>query len=340
MVLKKKVHFEFDTKGMACIMAVIGGIMCLVAKSITVETAVESGIQTIVDTLGSTLISAGIVSIVLEISTIRSCVESAILELIQGDVPLEGLSVEAANKVHQKSMEARCRGELSFEEINNTVYRLEPYLFDEIKDIYFESHECKYVVCPKEDRIEKSVDLRVVICNKHHKENKFGLTWGFKKRPGVTKDNVGETCIALQTFKVNGVDYTNEAKTSLTVSGLDGEQDIYDEYPFNVHFNWDFGIQERVEVSLKYKYHVEIHDLAQSFKLSTPCKKFRHEVYIEEEHMDEWGLSVNAFSSFYHDKHPMKAFCRADKMTSKACQVSFDAWTLPGAGYLVAFYKK
>lgn len=337
MGLKKKVHFEFGTKSMAGIMATIGIVMCYVAKT---ETLVNAGVQTIIDTLGSTFISAGIVSIVLEISTIRKCVESAILDLIRGEVLLEGLSVEAANKVHQKTIEARCGGDLSFGEIKNTAYWLEPYLFEEIKDIYFESHECKYIVCPKEDRIEKNVDLHVIICNKHHKENKFGLTWGFKLRSGVTKDNVGETCIAIQSFKINNVDRTNEAKQSLTVSGLDGGQDIYDEYPFNVHFNWDFGTQERVDVSLKYKYHVEVYDLAQSFKLSTPCKKFRHEVYIEGEHIDEWGLSVNAFSSFYHDKHPMKDFCRVDKMTSKACQVSFDAWTLPGAGYLVAFYKK
>lgn len=336
---RERIDFKLSSKATSILITVTGLLLYVVSLFINAEGSKTWVIfaKKILETIGPTIISVGCVSLVLEISTIQKCVEAAISDLVKGEFPMESYSPAVIEKMRMKAVEAKCAGRMKFKDINDTVYGLEPYLFNEIRDAYYESHTCKYVVVPESDKIVKKVYLNGTMRNDHNQENLFRFSWSFKEREGVTLENLTRDCIKIKKFIVNREDYTNEAKKRFKISKSDNP---YEKYPFNVSFSWDFSDYKRVEFEFDYEYYVEPDDMAQAFKLMRPCKKFYHEVYIDGKDADKWELSVNAFAAFNSNGHPLKKYYSTDVMTSRACKILFDTWALPGAGYVVTFVKK
>ena len=58
-------------------------------------------------------LSSGIVSVIVEISSIKTIVEKGIKELIEGDFPMDKFSSESINKFHSLSTKYRCENPVS-----------------------------------------------------------------------------------------------------------------------------------------------------------------------------------------------------------------------------------
>lgn len=326
------ISFHMSAKAVALLMIAVGFIITICTGDTAATRSVAKGM---LDVLGSTLLSAGLVSLLLEISTIKNCVKDAIRDLISGDFPMASLSEDSIQHIYKNVIAARS-GEMSYDQIEKSIYCLEPHLFQERKSAYYESHKAKIVVTPLSNIILKKVTTTTELRNKYEEQCSVDYAWGFKRQPDSTPDKI-KSKLEIKKFIVNGRDKTETARNKLTLVKSD---DIYEKYPLTLKFSWDVGKSEYTKIEFEYEYSVEIDDAVQSFKLMRPCKLFQHEVHIDGANVDDWALAPTAFASFNCSGHPLEKHFTTERMTSKACRISFDEWTLPGAGYVISFFKK
>lgn len=110
-----------------------GGIACIIIVNILTNVLTDDFLKKyysvkpildILNTIGGTLFSAGIVSILVEISTIKGIVSDALNNVLEGNVPLDSYSNSVLGKINKKI--AAKRGNVGIEKIDNSIYCLEP----------------------------------------------------------------------------------------------------------------------------------------------------------------------------------------------------------------------
>ena len=326
----KNIRFNLNSKAIS-ILIMICGIAIFSLSLIIAETSstVLIFIKRILEAIGPTFISAGCVSLLLEISTIQKCVEDAILNLMQGNFPMEAFSSDVIKKIKAKSVQALSPDK----KIDETAYSLEPYLLGQMNKSYYDYHECKYVLYPdfENKKIKKIVSLKGILCKGAETTSSYEYKWLFKREEGITAKNFSDF-VKITKFKVFKENRTQDAKKKLNFSESENK---FDEYPFCISFYWDFSDYSRVEFEFEYEYCVTMEDLSQTFKLMKPCRKLKHTILIEGTNSDEIRLSASAFAAFNTTGQPSeKKYC-ANLLTHHTCTVNFDAWALPGAGYVV-----
>ena len=165
----------------------IGGVLLIIIGNILLNVftddffnkyLVVKPILDIVVTLGSTLLSAGLVSILVEISTIKGIVSEALKDALDGKFPLEAYSNQVLGKINKRI--AAKRGSVGIEKIDNSIYSLEPKLIELIDGLYYNSYSAIYVITPDENNkvFKKSVTLEYEIVNEYEKSNYISYTIG------------------------------------------------------------------------------------------------------------------------------------------------------------------
>lgn len=332
----KPITFKLSARVTSILITLIGVALYLLSFPITETTKIPFPIfiKEVLGTLGPTIISAGCVSLVLEISTIKVCIEDSIYNLIKGKLPLEHYPEEVVEAIQEKLIGLKCGKSI---DIDETIYKFEPYLRSFLTKPYYDFHSYKYIVTPKQGFLHKSVQSRSTIINQNLEENYFTFSWTFISDSGLDIQNHTQSNIRIKKFTVNGTDCKAELISSCEVTK---HEDIYDKFPFRVLFSYNLTNYATAEIEFDYEYTVEESDMTQSFKLAKPCRKFTHEIYIDGSRSDDWSLSVNAFTAFYANGSPLERKYLTEAKTNKVCKISFDDWTLPGAGYVITFIKK
>ena len=123
------------TKSMVC----FGLAGIIIPKFINSENNIFSTILNIIEIIGTTLFSSGLVSVIVEISTIKNLVTHAFRNILCGDFELDGLNQNALitlkNKIASKLVDVNEKN------ILNSPYKYEKKLLDMVNEKYYEHHK-------------------------------------------------------------------------------------------------------------------------------------------------------------------------------------------------------
>ncbi len=319
------------------ILVLIGGLVLYYFSEVVGNWKWAEAGGELVRIFATTLISTGALSIILEISSIKSCVEEAIKNLLSGNFPLNSCSKSTINRLFERVCCAKGDIPISINDLSKSIYCLEPHLYNLINKIYFLEHCVKTYITPTEDKLHKKVIYKAKIINPYKSVNKLQLEWSLANEDKIFLVENRQTAVSITKMRINGIDITNKVNECMSVSKSENE---HEKYPYKVSFIKDLGTEKETVVELRYEYDVMPDDLTQSFKLTKPCKKLEHEIHIENDDSGKWALSANGFASFYESNSELKDKYLTENMTDTSCRIAFDEWAIPGAGYVVSFNKK
>ena len=129
--------------------------------------------SSLLEPVGTTLFSAGIVSVVVEISTIKNVVKTALNDILSGDFSLETFSKERLDKLSIRIASKRCGKDVDENYILDSLYILEPKMLESVSGMYYKKHKALYKIKPSSKRgvFVKRVELDYEIINPFELEN-------------------------------------------------------------------------------------------------------------------------------------------------------------------------
>lgn len=282
-------------------MVIVGIILIILSMVLKGDGGdILSFIKKCCEIIGTTLFSAGLVSVVVEISTIKNLVQVAFKDVLNAEFPLDAYSEERMKKLGIDLARKRCKNTMSDETFCNSVYKMESELLNLVDGLYLEYHNAKYIVKPNDEKntfIKKvSVDYKVI--NKFNLENKveFNLCL-FDSEEGM-RDSDRKKAFILNKFMVNETDLLAEKDKCIRIEPI--PKKAHSTYTYRLFFTRELQKCKEHKVVLEYEYEIPQSDVTQTYKISTPCKRLSHEILIDEKKsISNWRITPSAFTSFY-----------------------------------------
>lgn len=288
----------------------------------------------IVEIIGTALFSAGLVSVIVEISTIKNLISDAFKKLLSGNFPLENIPNNSLKLIH-KRIAAHLAG-IPEKELGNTVYRYDKSLLDLSKERYYESHNMTYHITPDElngcFHVKTKIDY--IIINKYGAENFYTLRLKLYKINGIDS----KTQFVLNKLEINGVPVPDK-QNLIEIKPIKHESEsTY--YDFRVEINKKLtGTKNKIVA--EFAYDVPLHDIYQSFKITLPTKSADHKFYITEDKQthSKWIMQADAFSTFYHRQTDEGSNYKVEQNVDTSLTIKYINWALVGNGYCVYYQK-
>lgn len=292
--------------------------------------------------VGSTSLSAGAVSLIVETSTIKGIVSNSIKQLMNCDFPIRSYSNEVLAKLKKRIAAQMAEKEIQGERLLETPYCYEQFLQQYIDDIYYEKHKITHHITPKEtsNLFHSKVRLEYVIINENQKENIFRFALQlYKEREDLTL----EECFnhfKINCFKINGQDIDVKDYCNITCVEHNYESRYFD-YKIVMQYTLERTCK-RVKIEAEYEYDSPIFDISHSFHFTRPCKQAEHKYYINEDESTQkkWFLHTQAFSTFYHKQTDENSNFKVEANSDSSVTVQYTKWALVGNGYMLVFQPK
>lgn len=317
-----------------CLSIMFVGFLLIILTSIDIQNAAwlwENIFRKILSVLGTTLFSAGLVSIVLEISDIKDTISRAINKIIQGDFSFEGYSEEKLMEANERIALARLGLKQDEHSLKNSVYQLyEPLILQSHKGIYYKYHNASFMIEPLMDKamFKILVECNYEIINKYGLENKMNFKLKSYSTEGMEYD------FKLLDFEVNN------KKEMIFIEKESLENGIY--YDQKIRLHYDFKKSKDTKIYLKYEYYTPIFDVRQSYKLTYPCRHLEHKIYMRNNKKSDmkWRVEATAFSPYYISQKNIDDTVRVEQEVEESVKIKMTDWVLPGAGYVTMYIQR
>lgn len=317
------------TKWMSC-----GGLLLIIISKFASIQFENDGcwniVFEIVEVIGTTLLSAGLVSVIVEISTIKSLVSNAFRNILSGDLILDGLNKNALMKLKYNIVLKLLDNPKK--DLNNSPYKYENNLLNSVNEKYYEHHNITYHITPDEQNncfhIKTKIDYKII--NKQLKDNYFEVR--LKLFHLENKNNFSSS------IKINDKNI-NMAKILTTEPVQHNSESTYYDYKIRIYKELS-GVKNQIKAELEYD--VPLFDICQSFKISAPCKNIEHKFYINEDIQtkEKWTIKANAYSTFYHRQDEEGSNYKVEQNVDDSLIIRYTDWALVGNGYCVFYQKK
>lgn len=304
----------------------------------------------ITQNIGLTCLSAGLISFLVEVSTITNVVKSSVSKIVTGDFPFENFSLERLDEVNKQIVTKRCCiNGMTVNDLTNSVYILEKELLKTCKNIYYDYNKVTYIIKhdAKQKIFKKRAEFQFKIINKYGLDNRIHFSVSIiHPSDSITKDELRKK------FSVNHFRLIHGNK----ISTRDGEK-ILDEsandyvkiesiegvahtlYKYEVSFDYELPKCLWNEISIVYEYEIPDYDIIQSYKVNYPCKVLLHNIIIQSDmnERENWEIAGDAYTAFYFP--PSDKDYNVIQHVPDNILISFRDWVLPGAGYMVTLLK-
>lgn len=349
--------FSLNAKQIAVICVIGGnilfGLTFLLSKMVTLELADDFNTRSlkyisliflaILNLLGGVLVSTGLISLLFEISTIKSLIVQSYLTLmnkiLSGNFDLSAYSNKRLNRIKEDIIIEKMKPlEMERECLTNSVYSLEKQLEKLLKTIYYENHIESIQITPNQGIFIKKVRTSYTLVNLFETPNSFKRKITFMEDGKYTSDE--EKCKRVKFHKilVNGIDLTDEICRTISIEKHDD--------PFHKIYNYTVGFERGLQgcsihkILMEYEYDVPITDINQSFTIPKACKKFTHTIQLLEGDIGNWMIGLDAFASFFYSDSELKEKFNLTNDSPTLAIVDFNDWILPGSGYVVTLRKR
>ncbi|RKI36643.1 hypothetical protein D7V86_25405 [bacterium D16-51] len=327
------------------VILILSGICCIIIANILLNAFSDKFLTKyyatkpfldIINTIGNTLFSAGVVSVLVEISTIKGLVSDALDNVLYGNIPLDSYSNSVLKEINKQI--AAKRGLVNIEKIDDSIYSVEPNLIDLLNGLYYNYYNMSYEIIPDEKNgiFKKEVIIDYEIINEYDKSNKVSHTIRLHDIDDKMSDEDKKNKFNVKSFIINETDLTNEAekyKELLTI------KERHSEYQYAIKFERELQHCRCHKIHLEFEYAVPINDTSQIFRLTYPSKSMLHEIYINNDNGGKWNIHGAAFVSFYCKVNNNHGF-HVEQKHGTHLQISFNDWCIPGAGYVSYLVKK
>ncbi len=279
---------------------------------------------------GTTILVAGIISLLIEISTLKNFFQDSMKNILNEDFPFSAYSEE--NLVNFKNLISSylIGNTMSKEELKkDTIYSYEDQLLQLAKGKYYDYHRAEYTVYPDEEkemiRINATIDYRII--NKEGEKNEIR----FKTKSYALKDT--QDSFNLKKLTINRQEV--ETKNLVKIERID-KQEESNFYDYKVKIEKDLGKIKKNDVHIEYEYWVPMYDKLQNYKITLPCRNLVHRIRIK----NNWELRGSAYTAFYYRQGEADAKYKIEQSLPDAISINFNGWIFPGAGYSVYYDQK
>lgn len=293
----------------------------------------------IISVIGSALFSAGLVSIIVEISTIKNLVSDAFNRILTCNFPLDNFNENSLTSLN-KEVASKLTG-IAEKKIGNTIYRYQTNLISAVKQKYYEYHNMTYHITPDETNncfiIKMKIECKII--NQSLADNIFDLGMKlYKPQNNLSLDECLQL-LNISKFEINRKKIQVE-KDMIAIQEITHESESK-YYDYKIKFRKDLGNVVENKICLDFTYSIPIYDICQSFKLAFPCKNMEHKIYINEDisSKKDWKIRANAYSTFYYKQDDELSNFKVEQNIDTAVTIRFKDWAFPGNGYCV-FYQE
>ena len=299
--------------------------------------------------IGLTLFSAGLISALVEMSTITSVVQKALEKLVLGDFPFEKFSNERLAELNKQIAVKRCEKEdFKVSQLDKTIYFLEPKLLNDSVGFYYEYHKDTTIIEPDESKqiFKKWVNLEYKLINRFKEPNSIKFCISLVTNSDDMTDKDIREYFKIENFEIlcsPDVEH-NEKKlrNKLVNQDFDSlikiesiEKKPHSTYKYLVIIEYPIENVATCLVKLTCSYYVPMSDPVQSFKLNHPCKEFEHIITVKN---DNWEIMADAYTAFYFTDENKEYQVRQNIPNSVS--IIFKNWAVTGAGYMAFLENK
>lgn len=297
--------------------------------------------KNLLEIFGTTMISASLVSCVIEISSLKHLLQNAYKGMLDLNFPLDGYSLKQLESLNKRIAICRLNEKVTEKEITNSVYEYEQNLLDLLDEPYFEYHNQNTVLTPITSKhvFKKKISTNYKLVNKQ--QQNFPLTF---------------TLDIYSMFKdINNINLQEELNMSVKLDDIPLKKDVInkhlslqnikeeykDSYDYKIKFDYPLGEKKEYRVFVEYEYEIPDHDLTQAYKMTKPCKNFKHKFYMQEDldSKNKWGFIGNAYTAFYCNQNDPDSNYKVEQSVNTEVTITFNKWALPGAGYVLLLKK-
>lgn len=334
------------------------GILLFAASFIDLESSkydilkkLAAPYESVTRNIGLTCLSAGLVSVLVEVSTITNVVKSAVIRIVAGDFPFDNFSIERLNELNKQIVVKRCETEkMTVQNLSNSVYALEDELLSASKGLYYDYNKATFIVehDSKSKVFKKRVEFDYRVINKYSLENKVSINISIiHPSDSLTQDELKEK-FHIKKFVLHGGDKNNsqdieedlskEANDYVKINSIEGQ--AHSLYKYEVSFEYPLSKCLWNKVELMYEYEIPDYDIVQSYKLNYPSKVLEHTIIIKPDKSENeyFELAGDAYTAFYFP--PTDKEYQVIQDIPDNIRISFRDWSITGAGYMVTFLKK
>ncbi len=340
---RSKITFRMSSYAIVIILLVVGFALSLVA-SIKFDTPYnwwKTWGNGIAASIGSVLLSSGLISLLMEISTIQNTVSLAIQNLIKGEIDFSNYSKKELDRISKKVAVARTDCNMTENELKNSLYKYEENLLGLLGQPYYDYQKCKTVLYPDSTKevFKKKVETEYKIINRSKKGSDVVMNWAIYE-----KDLKDEKQI-LEKFKVGELMICGKKYSQGEICDLKSirkvKEENYDTYDYIISLNLPYKEEEIYTVKYKIEYEIPYSDITQIYKMTRPCKNLQHEFFMKKDihNKDVWKMDGNAFTTFFEENEEEFPRFKVDQIVDETIKISFDEWALPGAGYVILSEK-
>lgn len=295
-----------------------------------------------------TLFSAGLISVLVEVSTITSVVQKALERLVQGNFPFDKFSndrlLELSKQIAVKRSE---KDDLKVGQLEKTIYCLEPELLNDSIGVYYEYHKDTTIIQPDEAKhvFQKWVNLEYKLINRFKDPYTIQFCISLVNNSENITDEDIRKFFKIEKFEIlcSSEVEPNEKKLKNRVT----EQDLnnlvqievitkkpHTTYNYLVKIKYPLENVATCVVKLTCSYEIPMSDPIQSFKLNHPCKEFEHNIFIQK---DNWEIMADAYTAFFFTDDNKEYQVRQNVPNSVS--IVFKNWAVTGAGYMALLYE-
>ena len=294
--------------------------------------------------LAGVAISSGVISLLLEISTMKATVldvnRSLMDNILNADFDLQNYSTDVLDRLHKNIVICKNQNKISLEMLENSIYTVEPYINRLLTGLFHEYHLMTSWITPDEERsvFKKRIQCKYNVINYYELKNEIVLKLAFLQEKALETDEEKKKKLEITKFRINNMDLIEEVPELLFVENISGK--YHSVYDYWVVFKKNLQESSCQHVEINYEYEVPITDLTQSYKIMKPCKNFRHKVYLDGGDFNRWQISVSGFASLFYSGSELESSFKVTEDTPHCAEVYFDNWILPGAGYVISLNRK
>lgn len=336
------------------ILLLIGGIFLFLISYLIITTPDKSeapflvALRDVLKNIGLTAFSAGLVSVLVEISTITSVVQKAVEKIVMGNFPFDNFSnVRLTELGKQIAVRRSAKESMTVNQLNKTIYALETKLLEDSVGIYYEYHKDTTIITPDETNqlFNKWVDLEYKIINRFKEPYKIKFCICLVNNSEEITDKDIEKYFKVETFDIaySSEVESNEKKLKKKSLVLNDDYSIkiepiqkkpHSTYKYRVVILYPVENIATCIVKITCSYAIPMSDPIQSFKLNHPCKEFEHSIMIQD---NSWEIMADAYTAFYFTDDNKEY--QVEQKVPNSVKVRFKNWAVTGAGYMALLCK-
>lgn len=341
--MKNNITFKVSAKVISIIISSIGLILFTIS-SLKIENAYQwwnEWVKGLTNEIGGVLFSTGIISLLLEISSIQNSIANAIKGLVYGEIDFKKYTKDELEHILKKITIARLTNKTNELEINDSIYKYEKEIFKLIEAPYYDYHNCKTVLYPNSatKTFRKNVKIDYKLVNHSNELISPGLNWKVYVQDNKSQEEI------LKDFKICELKINDHTYNDTQISDFKKIKKIKkehcDTYDYIITLALPTNNESVFKLNCIIDYEIPYDDVTQIYKMTKPCKRFLHEFYMKKDlyKIDEWKMSGTAFAAFYCLEEEEKPKFKVEQEVDESLSVSFKEWALPGAGYVILSEK-